>query len=79
MVHAYVPYFVYIGSAALWRRIEKAIRRCRFGLWHFVVLQQSEKGAQLQALPYPTASKSFLFSKAFTAKSCAQTDVHKRE
>jgi len=30
-------------------------------------------GAQLQTFPYPTASKSFLYSKAFMAKSGAQT------
>jgi len=38
--------------------------------------QQSEKvehGAQLQTFPYPTASKSFLYSNAFMAKSGAQT------
>jgi len=30
-------------------------------------------GAQLQTFPYPTASKSFLYSNAFMAKSGAQT------
>ena len=38
--------------------------------------QQSEKlntGAQLQTFPYPTSSKSFLYSIAFMAKSGAQT------
>jgi len=29
-------------------------------------------GAQLQTFPYPTASKSFLYSNAFMAKSGAQ-------
>jgi len=29
-------------------------------------------GAELQAFPYPTASKSFLYSNAFMAKSGAQ-------
>jgi len=37
-------------------------------------------GAQLQTFPYPTASKSFLYSNAFMAKSGAQTvDVQKRD
>jgi len=41
--------------------------------------QQSEKGkkvklsTQLQTFPYPTASKSFLYSNAFMAKSGTQT------
>ena len=41
--------------------------------------QQSEKveqlntGAQLQTFPYPTASKLFLYSNAFMAKSGAQS------
>jgi len=30
-------------------------------------------GAQLQTFPYQTASKSFLYSNAFMAKSGAQT------
>jgi len=30
-------------------------------------------GAQLQTFPYPTASKSFLYSNAFMAKSGAQS------
>jgi len=32
-----------------------------------------EHGAQLQTFPYPTASKSFLYSNVFMVKSCAQT------
>jgi len=38
--------------------------------------QQSEKvehGAQLQTFPYPTVSKSFLYSQAFMAKSGAKS------
>jgi len=35
-------------------------------------------GAQLQNFPYPTASKSFLYSNAFMAKSGAQTLALKR-
>jgi len=30
-------------------------------------------GAQSQTFPYPTASKSFLYSNAFMAKSSTQT------
>ena len=50
-----------------------------FGLWHLVVspvgssLRKLNTGAQLQISPYPTASKSFLYSNAFVAKSGAQT------
>jgi len=36
------------------------------------VAQKLNKGAQLQAFPYLTASKSFLYSNAFMAKSGAQ-------
>ena len=35
--------------------------------------QKLSMGAQLQTFPYPTASKSCLYSHAFMAKSCAQT------
>jgi len=38
--------------------------------WH--QSQKVEHGAQLQAFPYPTASKSFLYSNAFMAKSDAK-------
>jgi len=50
-----------------------------FGLLHLVVspigssLRKLNTGAQLQTFPYPTASKSFLYSNAFMAKSGAQT------
>jgi len=36
-------------------------------------LRKLRTGAQLQTFPYPTASKSFLYSNAFMAKSNAQT------
>jgi len=36
-------------------------------------LTKLNTGAQLQAFPYPTVSKSFLYSNAFMAKSGAQT------
>jgi len=50
-----------------------------FGLRHLVMspigidLRKLNTGAQLQTFPYPTASKSFLYSNAFMAKSGAQT------
>jgi len=36
-------------------------------------LRKLNTGAQLQTFPYPTASKSFLYSNAFMAKSGAQS------
>jgi len=36
-------------------------------------LTKLNTGAQLQTFPYPTASKSFLYSNAFIAKSGAQS------
>jgi len=36
-------------------------------------LTKLNTGAQLQTFPYPTASKSFLYSNAFMAKLGAQT------
>jgi len=50
-----------------------------FGLRHLVVspfgssLRKLNTGAQLQSFPYPTASKSFLYSNDFIAKSGAQS------
>ena len=49
-----------------------------YWLCHFVVspvggdLRTLNTGAQLQTFPYPTVSKSFLYSNTFMAKSCAQ-------
>jgi len=49
-----------------------------FGIRHLVVslvgsnLRKLNTGAQVQAFPYPMASKSFLYSNAFMAKSGAQ-------
>jgi len=40
-------------------------------IWH--QSQKVEHGAQLKTFPYPTTSKSFLYSNAFMAKSGAQT------
>jgi len=50
-----------------------------FGLRHLVMspivinLRKLSTGAQLQTFPYPTASKSFLYSNDFMAKSFPQT------
>ena len=50
-----------------------------FGLRHLVMstvggnLRKLNTGAQPQTFPYPTASKSFLFSNVFIVKSGAQT------
>jgi len=50
-----------------------------FGLRHLVVspigssLRKLSMGAQLQTFPYPVVSKSFLYSKAFMAKSGAHS------
>jgi len=54
-----------VYSVALWRR--KTPSFAFFGLQHLVV---SPTGAQLQSFPYPTVSKSFLYSNA---KSGAQS------
>jgi len=70
MVYAYVPNFA---------SIEKPQFLPLFGLWHLVVspigssLRNLNTTAQLQIIPYPTASKSFLYSSAFTVKSGAQS------
>jgi len=50
-----------------------------FGLRHLVMstvggnLRKLNMGAQLQTVPYPMASKSFLYSNIFMVKSGAQT------
>ena len=50
-----------------------------FGLRHLVVspignsLTKLNTGAQLQTFPYPTVSKSFVYSNAFMAQSGAQS------
>ena len=45
-------------------------------------LRKMNTGAQLQTFPYPTASKSFLYSNAFMAKTArtnSESDVQKRD
>jgi len=67
---AYVPNFI---------SIEKPQFLSFFGLRHLVVLpvgitlRKLNTAAQLQTIPYPSASKSFLYFNAFTAKSSAQS------
>jgi len=79
-VHVYVRNFFSIGSFC--RPVAAKNRNfCRFffGLRHLVMsptginLRKVSTGAQLQTFPYPTASKSFLYSNAFMAKSGAQS------
>ena len=78
MVYAYVPNFVPIG---LFCRplLAKTPNFCRFLDLHLVVspiagnLRKLNADAQLQTFPYPTVSKSFLYSNAFMAKSGAQS------
>jgi len=49
-----------------------------FGLRHLVMSPIGiNLSAQLQNFPYPTASKSFLYSNAFMAKSGEQTPTFK--
>ena len=66
-----------VYSVAIWRRktpIFAVFGTSAFGdvgNWH--QSQNVEHGAQLQTFPYATASKSFLYSNAFMAKSGAQS------
>ena len=80
--YAYMPSFVSIGLfcrplAAKTPNFYQFLRF--FGLPHLVLspignsLTKLNTDAQLQTFPYPTASKSFLYSIAFMAKSGAQT------
>jgi len=72
-----MPNLVSVYSVALWRR--KTPLYPVFGFRHLVMspigssLKKLNKCAQLQTFPYPTVSKSFLYSDAFMAKSGAQT------
>jgi len=79
MVYAYVPNFVSIGLFCCSLLVKKKPFLPFFGLRHFVLslignsLTKLSTGAQLQTFHYPTASKSFLYSNAFVAKSGAQS------
>ena len=78
-VYAYVPNFVLIVLFCRPLVAKKPQFVPYFGLRHLVVspvdssLRKLNTGAQLQAFPDPTASKSFLYSSAFMAKLGAQT------
>ena len=80
-VYAYVPNFISIGLFCCGPLLAKnfTIFADFFGLRHLVMLpigsnlRKLNTGAQLQTLPYPTASKWFLYSNAFMAKSGAQS------
>jgi len=77
-VHVYVPNFVSIGLFCHPLAAETQIFAV-FGLRHLLVspvggnLRKLNTCAQLQTFPYPTASKLFMYSNAFVAKSGAQT------
>jgi len=69
-----------VYSVVLWRRKPQFLPFLPFfGLRHLVIspiginLRKLSTGAQQQTFSYPTASKSFLYSNAFMAKSGAQT------
>jgi len=77
-VYAHVPNFVSIGSLCRPLLANTPIFAV-FGLRHLVLspivrsLRKLDTGTQLQTFPYPTVSKSFLYSNAFMAKSGAQS------
>jgi len=83
MVYIYLRNFVSIGLFCH-PVVAKNPNFSVFGLQHFVMsatginLRKLNTGAQLQTCPYPTASKSFLYSNAFMAKSGAQSLTFKR-
>jgi len=76
-VYVYLRNFVSIGLFCRPVAAKKTILPF-FGLRHLVMsptginLRKLSTGAQLQTFPYPTASKSFLYSNAFMAKSGVQ-------
>jgi len=71
----------WVYSVVLWRR--KTPIFAIFGLRHLVMsplginVRTLNTGAQLQTFSYPTASKLFLYSNAFMAKSGARTVTFK--
>ena len=78
-VYAYVPNFVSISLFCRPLAAKKPQFWPYFGLRHLVVspignsLTKLNTGAQLQTFPYSAASKYFLYSNTFMAKSGAQT------
>ena len=83
-VYACLPNFAWISLFCRPLLAKKPQFLRFFGLWHLVLLPTGNSltklntGAQLQTYPYPMASKLFLYSNAFMAKSGAQ-DVQKRD
>ena len=75
-----------VYSVVLWRRKTQffAVFLPFSGLWHLVMspivinLRKLSTDAQLQTFAYPAASKSFLYSNDFMAKSGAQCLTFKR-
>jgi len=85
-VYVYVPNFVSVGlfcRSLAAKKLEKPQFLPFFGLRHLVVspvgssLRKLNTGAQPQTFPYPTASKSFLYSNVFMVKSGAQSMTFK--
>jgi len=74
-----VPNFISIGLFCRPLAAQKPQFLPYFRLRHSVVspvgsnLRKLSTGVQLQTFPYPTVSKSFLYSNAFMAKAGAQT------
>jgi len=84
-VYVYLRNFVSIGLFCR-PAAAKNVNFCRFwtsafsGVANWQKSEKVEHGAQLQAFPYPTVSKSFLYSNAFMKKSGAKSlDVQKRD
>ena len=86
MVHLYLRNFVSIGlfcRPVAAKKTQFLPFLPFFGLRHLVMspiginLRKLSSGAQLQTLPYPTASKLFLYSNAFMEKSGAQSLMFK--
>ena len=77
-LYAYMPNFVWIGLFCH-PLLAKTPNFCRFLVRHLVLspignsLTKLNTDVQLQTFPYPTASKLFLYSNAFMAKSGAQS------
>jgi len=78
-VYAYVPNFVSIGLFCRHLLAKKPQFLPFFELWHLVVspigsrLRKLNTSTKLRIFPYPSVSKSFLYSNAFVAKSGAQS------
>ena len=61
-----------VYSVVLWRR-KTPIFSAFSGVASWQQPEKVDHGAQLQTFPYPTVSKSFLYSNAFMAKLSVQT------